>query len=739
MTATSTRLMKRSLASTSMVACLLVAGICLAAPAAMAVTPTSPDSSAYVPNGEVSAIAHAPDGTTYIGGSFSRIGPRTGTGAAISASTGSLISGFPEVAGPIYTAVSDGAGGYYIGGRFHSIAGQPRRALAHILPDKTVDPTFNPAVSNSQCDSCYYVAQIVVIGQTLYVSGWFSAIDGQNRANVAAVNATTGDPTAWNPNPNGFVSALATNGSHVYAGGNFTSIGGQPRAGLAELDLTTGAATAWNADLKMQYTDPIQVTALATSSAAVYATGNFNRAGDKYRSGAAAISTRPGSQFGKATAWDPRPNGYVTSMQILGSKVYMAGNFNYLGHKSKPRNNVGAVSTGSGGAAAWNPNVGGGSVNSINLAGSTIYISGYFNSVGGQQRNNLAAVSRTSGKPTSWDPEPNGEVWGTAISGSTLYAGGDFSSVGGVARQGIAALDASGQPTSWNPGMNGGVQAMVLSGSTLYVGGYFSSIGGQPRASLAALNIATGAPTSWNAGALDGGGVLALALSGSTLYVAGSFTSIGGQSRKGVAALNTTSGAVGGWNPNPASNGSVTQTYALATNGSTVYIAGYFDKVGGQPHFQYAAVDATTGVPTAWNPNPHYPAGWGTSTRASLAVSGSTVYTAGTFNTIGGQLRPGLAALDATTGAATGWTPAVHPSVGRALTLSGTQVYSGGYGFYGSIDSTTGAEGWHPDPITSLSGGEVVAIAVSGSNVYVGGNFTSLGSAATANYAQFTQ
>jgi hypothetical protein len=41
----------------------------------------------------------------------------------------------------------------------------------------------------------------------------------------------------------------------------------------------------------------------------------------------------------------------------------------------------------------------------------------------------------------------------------------------------------------------------------------------------------------------------------------------------------------------------------------------------------------------------------------ALAVSGSTVYAGGNFTSIGGQGRGGIAALDPTTGLATAWNP----------------------------------------------------------------------------------
>src|SRR4051794_32320081 len=70
-----------------------------------------------VANGSVRALAHA-DGTTYLGGDFTRLGPRTGAGAALDRD-GALVAGFPEIAGgEVRSAVGDGAGGWYVGGDF---------------------------------------------------------------------------------------------------------------------------------------------------------------------------------------------------------------------------------------------------------------------------------------------------------------------------------------------------------------------------------------------------------------------------------------------------------------------------------------------------------------------------------------------------------------------------------------------------------------------------------------------
>ncbi|HMD68510.1 MAG TPA: hypothetical protein VKF42_06470, partial [Chitinivibrionales bacterium] len=60
---------------------------------------------------------------------------------------------------------------------------------------------------------------------TVYTGGAFDTIGGQSRKCVAALDATTGNATAWNPNANDGVSALAVSGSTVYVGGDFISIG----------------------------------------------------------------------------------------------------------------------------------------------------------------------------------------------------------------------------------------------------------------------------------------------------------------------------------------------------------------------------------------------------------------------------------------------------------------------------------------------------------------------------------
>jgi hypothetical protein len=108
------------------------------------------------------------------------------------------------------------------------------------------------------------------------------------------------------------------------------------------------------------------------------------------------------------------------------------------------------------------------------------------------------------------------------------------------------------------------------------------------RNHIAALSAATGAATAWNpdAGGASFTGVFALAVSGSTVYVGGDFTSIGGQTRNCIAALDAATGVATAWNPNAAG-----RVLALAVSGSTVYAGGGFAHVGGETRKSFAQFD----------------------------------------------------------------------------------------------------------------------------------------------------
>jgi hypothetical protein len=97
------------------------------------------DTTHWVTNGDVHAITRNGD-TIYVGGQFSYIGPNTGGGRAVDLTTGQLVTKqFLYINGEVKAVVSDGSGGWLIGGVFTKVQGTIRYWLAHLLADGSLD------------------------------------------------------------------------------------------------------------------------------------------------------------------------------------------------------------------------------------------------------------------------------------------------------------------------------------------------------------------------------------------------------------------------------------------------------------------------------------------------------------------------------------------------------------------------------------------------------------------------
>jgi hypothetical protein len=560
------------------------------------------------------------------------------------------------------------------------------------------------------------VHAVAVADGVTYLGGQFTYI-GPYTGQVVVLDATTGVVDPSQPRANGTVHATASDGSGGwYLGGEFTAIDGVPRAHLAHVTAAGEVDLAFDA----QADGPVYSIAVAGSS--LYAGGDFASIGGQTRNHIAELDASTGA----ATPWNPNASGVVHSLAVSGGTVYAGGAFSDIG--GTQRLGIAELDASTGSATSWQPALvlfdGPGVVHAVAVSGNAVYIGGEFDSVGGQPRLGIAALDGTTGNVTSWNPSAGGAsgiVYELVISGSTAYVGGDFTQIGGQARPHLAAIDVNtGAPTSWNPVVDGVVYSIALSGTTMFIGGGFVSVGGQVRRAVASLDTTTAAPTAWNPGA--GATVYSVSVDGNEVCAGGAFTSMGGQMRLSLAAIDENTGAVTPWTAD-----TMGTVHSLAVSGNAVYAGGSFGSIGGQARTALAALDANTGAVLPWGVDAN-------SNVFAVAVSGDTVFVGGQFTAFGGQPRSGIAAADVSTGTVTSWNPSAS-SFGPFVTVSsiavsGSTVYVGGdftsiggqpRNRLAALDVSTGAATpWNPNVNSS-----VFSLAVRGSTVYAGGAFTS--------------
>jgi len=218
--------------------------------------------------------------------------------------------------------------------------------------------------------------------------------------------------------------------------------------------------------------------------------------------------------------------------------------------------------------------------------------------------------------------------------------------------------------------------------------------------------------------------VLAVANLGDTVIIGGTFSRVG-RLTGGGAQVDRLSGALAG--PSPKVSGTVLAVVSDGHEGW--FMGGDFNAVGGLARRNLAHV-LRDGRVSPWAPNPD-------GSVKALALGSGTLYVGGDFSIIAGRPRSRLAAFEASFGRLTGWNPQVS-GVGYlstevlAIAVEGDRVFIGGDFAtvnavprlnLAAIESRRGlALPWNPAPDA-----RVEALAVAGETLYVGGPFGHVG------------
>ena len=331
----------------------------------------------------------------------------------------------------------------------------------------------------------------------------------------------------------------------------------------------------------------------------------------------------------------------------------------------------------------------------------------------------------------------NGRVSAIVILNGVTYVGGSFDTVfdrsgHSFTRHNLAAFASNGNPTAWNPNANGAVHALAAHGTRIFAGGAFTAVHCHRAKHLAALGLRGG--LAWAGGVGDT--VRALRYAGGLVFVGGSFRHVQGLNRHRLASVGVKHGRVTRWNP-----GANRTVYALATSGTRIYVGGAFTTIGGHTAPHLVDLSQSTGARIRFASHPSYPV-------LGLAVGGSQLYVAGggaggnfaAYSFAGSRLW-----LHVTDGGAAG------------VAIAGSQIVFGGHfnavcrnnagggsPFHCSQDITrhhlvavrsNGALlAWAP-PVNSRLG--VFAVRAGTNRVWVGGDFTSIGTANRPHLTRF--
>lgn len=317
--------------------------------------------------------------------------------------------------------------------------------------------SFNPDVTNSLGTASVRSLALSPDGTILYVGGNFDAVDGQPRANIAAIDLATGQPTGYAPQvaqSSGVlaqVNAILTTTARVYFGGKFSTVNGSNRAKLA----ATAPDGTLDAVWKPKTNNLVTSLAFAPDGQSIYVGGKFTTVTVNSTVFSRPLVARVTADTGDVLVFQlcVPCDSQLTSNRV--HAVLATSTHVYLGIGAKGPNWVGGYDTGTG-ARLWKFNtVGNVQALALTADGSRLFFGGHFGTARLQQSvcggtkflHGLAIISNPATTHTldcSWVPsiEPFGSnfqgVWTLSLNGTHVWIGGGFKKIGGIDHQNLA-------------------------------------------------------------------------------------------------------------------------------------------------------------------------------------------------------------------------------------------------------------------------------------------------------------
>jgi hypothetical protein len=489
----------------------------------------------------------------------------------------------------------------------------------------------------------------------------------------------------------------------------------------------------------------------------MYVVGDFKAFGDSTSAGFAALNSTTGALIKNSI---PATNGQVTKIVSDGSSgFFIAGNFTQVGTLN--RNYVAHILASGQVDANFNALIDtklGGSAKSLAYSANGLVIIGNFNSVAGSTRNGIVMVTPSNGLlKTHFAPNISGTINEVLFHNNLLFIAGSYtllnSNGSSAGRTNFCAYTVSSSSSSlqlsnynWQFQSGGSINTMAISPGTnpnLYLGGNFTLTSNTALTKLISINLQSGTINSSFLPAINGS-VNAIAIPTTNyLLVGGLFSSAGGVSRSNFTVLTLGAGQAytTDFNVNP--NSSVTNiSFALRGNNNyLVTISGGFNSINSttDPATRYTACyDLNSGGGFTFNQA--FTNGFSGMVTTSF-LSGTRILFGGNFLFAGGIRCPHLAVFTNTGQILNTLNPPFLYKTSASLSIKsianiGTNIYLGGRflsnGFGGrnnllKVSKTNGIIDLNFFQTAASLSNEVNVLKAEGTNLYVGGAFTTLG------------
>ncbi len=360
-----------------------------------------------------------------VGGRFSAVHNRNRTVQldrqnvfAFNATTGEISPFAPAVNKEVWTVLGQGDS-VYIGGNFSTVNGQTRRLLAKLsLSTGQLDPKFKPVVPGGR------VTDLEMVDGRLIVSGAFTkklvALDPATGQDTGYLTVPITNPLQYTTRTEVFRFDVSTDGQHLVGVGNFQTVGGAThyRAFMLDLGETTATVSPW------RYTPLERNCHAATNPVYQMYLRDVDFSAD-------------GSYFVTASTGGHRINGEGPGLVLCDSTArFETANLT----PAKP---------------TWINYTGGDTLHSVATSGAAVYVQGHsrwldnpqgadFPGPGALDRMGGGAVDPVTGKALAWNPVMPQQIggWQILVTDAGVWFATDGMYFGGEYHRGIRFVPA---------------------------------------------------------------------------------------------------------------------------------------------------------------------------------------------------------------------------------------------------------------------------------------------------------